>query len=89
MDSQKRVQGDESGKAPPIPKEVSVPEIFRLSSTRPQPLVVGQTGSCAACDKPVAKKDRAVRLYGDLFHYDCAFHRARGGRDGRSEADRG
>jgi hypothetical protein len=32
-------------------------------------------GECTACGSPVKRSERAVHLYGELFHSDCAFYR--------------
>ena len=32
-------------------------------------------GRCSACDKRLKPGDETVRLYGEIFHFDCAFYR--------------
>jgi len=32
-------------------------------------------GCCSACDKRLKPGDEIVHLYGEIFHYDCAFYR--------------
>ncbi len=43
-------------------------------------------GLCGACDKAVVGEDRAARIYGSLFHHDCAYHQARGSGRRRAAA---
>ena len=31
-------------------------------------------GRCAACDALISRKDRVVRMYGEVFHSECAFY---------------
>ena len=42
------------------------------------------SGRCAACEKTVNYRDPIVHLYGEAFHYDCAFYRPlrKGARQG-------
>lgn len=52
--------------------------VFRLTPLTPGSLRLGHQGQCAACAKPVAGSDVAVRIYGELFHRPCAYYQARG-----------
>ena len=49
-----------------------------MSVVRLRPLSVRplgrSVGRCGACDKAVVGDDRAVRIYGSLFHQDCAYY---------------
>ena len=33
---------------------------------------------CAGCAKPIARGDRFIHLYGEVFHAECAFYMRRG-----------
>jgi hypothetical protein len=37
-------------------------------------------GRCSACEKPLKRHDEVVHLYGEAFHFECAFYRPIGQR---------
>ncbi len=39
-------------------------------------------GRCALCGEPVRTGERFVRMFGEVFHSECAFYRGRSS-DGR------
>lgn len=51
--------------------------LFRLGSASIPRSTAGTSGLCGGCGKPISKRDVTVRLYGELFHRDCALHPVR------------
>jgi hypothetical protein len=49
---------------------VSVHRLAATSLTKPR-----SYGRCSACDKRLKPGDETVHLYGETFHYACAFYR--------------
>jgi hypothetical protein len=45
-----------------------------------------QSDRCFACGKRILLGDSQIRLYGEHYHYDCAFYRAGGAATRLSEA---
>jgi hypothetical protein len=41
-------------------------------------------GRCAACEGLLSREERVVRIYGEVFHSQCAFYPP---RDGQREQD--
>ena len=63
--------------------------LFRIGALSVGDSPHGENSTCDACRKPIAADERAVRLYGDLVHRDCAFYQPRGSRDGDRWSSRG
>jgi hypothetical protein len=51
--------------------------LIRLGSASIPRSRAGTRGLCGGCGKPISKRDVTVRLYGELFHRDCALHPVR------------
>ena len=54
-----------------------------MALVRLRPLSLGSSGRlsnvrCAACRGPVRTVDESVRVYGEVFHRNCAFYTPRG-----------
>jgi hypothetical protein len=58
-------------------------ELHRLTPTSISNAKSRYAGRCAACDQRLGYQDQVVHLYGEAFHYDCAFYRQSHGRAGR------
>ncbi len=54
--------------------------LTRLGSSSIPNVAYPGGGTCAACSKPVGRRDEGVSLYGDLFHRECAFDSPRSRR---------
>jgi hypothetical protein len=52
--------------------------LHRLTPTSPLRAAKRYGGRCSACEKPLKGEDSVVHLYGEAFHYDCAFYRHSG-----------
>jgi len=52
--------------------------LHRLTPTSPMGAAKRYGGRCSACEKPLKGEDSVVHLYGEAFHYDCAFYRHNG-----------
>jgi hypothetical protein len=49
--------------------------LHRLTPISPSRPAKYYGGRCSACEKPLKGNDRIAHLYGEAFHYDCAFYR--------------
>ena len=58
-------------------------ELHRLKPAALSNLTRGPGGRCGACDRRIDYQERVVHLYGEAFHFDCAFY-----RHGRNETAR-
>jgi hypothetical protein len=57
-------------------------ELHRVRPTSLSPAGRRYRGRCAACGELIAGREELVHLYGEPFHYSCAFYRPH--RDGRT-----
>jgi hypothetical protein len=49
--------------------------VVRLRPTQERFSAAGRAGRCDACDRPISPGQEVVRMYGEVFHADCAFYR--------------
>lgn len=55
-------------------------ELHRLKPTSALNRTRRYAGRCGACDRRIDYHEQVVHLYGEAFHFDCAFY-----RQGRNE----
>jgi hypothetical protein len=61
-----------------------VVNLHRLTPISPSRSPRYYGGRCSACERPLHANDRIAHLYGEAFHFDCAFYRHNGTRPAAS-----